>query len=105
MNEALRMKEAQRINELRRLALILRTEHPGDSEEMECAKHVGADAIERLTPTKPLVRTDVFGDRSPCCPNCYHSVTNYWVRGANPLHCQFCGQALDWGEEAEKPEK
>lgn len=100
MIDALRIHEAKRINELRRNALILRTAHPGDSEEMERAKHVGAEAIDRLTPTKPLEKTDIFGDRSPCCPSCYNSVTNYWVRGVNPLHCQFCGQALDWSEEA-----
>jgi hypothetical protein len=31
-----------------------------------------------------------------CCPTCGGPVTNYWVRGTVPKHCQFCGQALDW---------
>ena len=36
-----------------------------------------------------------------CCPTCGGPVTNYWVRGTVPRHCQFCGQALDWERRAE----
>lgn len=160
---------------------ILRTEHPGDSEAMELAKQMGAQALERqrmvficpvcahcghhipevaiktvpelsfrniipassidpsccpnchtpfnfvevdteketctlrgvkephfitkneaqkrMTPKRPSERADSFGDRSLCCPNCESPVTNYWARGVYPAHCQFCGQALDWGAQ------
>ena len=37
-----------------------------------------------------------------CCPTCSNPVTNYWVRGAKPKYCQFCGQALDWRKEAKE---
>lgn len=55
-------------------------------------------ALDRLTPQKPIEEADNFGDRLLCCPNCIGPVTNYWVPGMKPQHCQFCGQALDWEE-------
>lgn len=58
------------------------------------------DVHPRLTPEKPIEEADDFGDRSLCCPHCLGPVTNYWVPGTKPKHCQFCGQALDWGEGA-----
>lgn len=57
------------------------------------------EALERLTPKRPNERSDDFGDRSLCCPSCKMPVTNYWARGTYPKHCQFCGQALDWGAQ------
>ncbi len=80
---------------------ILRTEHRGDSEKMEASKHFGALALERMTPEKPEGKVDEFGDRYLGCPSCSGPVTNYWAPGTKPKHCQFCGQALDWREEAE----
>lgn len=71
----------------------------GDALLSEKAKK--CDAVERLTPQKPAEETDDFGDRSVCCPHCIGPVTNYWAPGTKPKHCQFCGQALDWGEEGE----
>lgn len=71
----------------------------GDYVDIEALK-VAADALDRLTPKKPITEADDFGDRSLCCPNCIGPVTNYWAPGTKPKHCQFCGQALDW-EEAE----
>lgn len=74
----------------------------GDFIDME-ALRVAAEACERLTPEKPQMKaTDGFAPEVAselCCPQCGGPVTNYWVRGAKPKHCQFCGQALDWGEE------
>jgi hypothetical protein len=55
-----------------------------------------AEALDRLTPKKPIETEDGFGDRELCCPHCIGPVTNYWVHGTVPKHCQFCGQALDW---------
>ena len=57
------------------------------------------------TPKKPELRAmegfaaEVASEL--CCPHCLGPVTNYWKPGTKPRHCQFCGQALDWGEEAE----
>lgn len=82
--------------------MILRTENPGDSERMELAKYLGAMALARLEPRMP--RMKAMEGFSPevaslaCCPLCGDPVTNYWVHGAKPAHCQFCGQAIDWRE-------
>lgn len=61
---------------------------------------LAVEALDRLTPEKPVEEADEFGDRPLCCPHCLGPVTNYWAPGTKPKHCQFCGQALDWGEEA-----
>lgn len=61
-----------------------------------------ADALDRLTPEKPIETEGSFGDRELCCPNCIGPVTNYWSPGTTPKHCQFCGQALDWEEGGAK---
>lgn len=85
--------------------MILRTKNPGDSERMELAKQLGAMALARLQPQAPRMRAmkgfapEVASEL--CCPLCGCPVTNYWVRGAKPAHCQFCGQTLDWGERGE----
>ncbi len=81
-------------------AKILRTENLGDSEQMELAKQMGAKALDRLTPKKPYMKAlegfDPEVASELACPTCGSPVTNYWVRGAKPAHCQFCGQAIDW---------
>lgn len=70
---------------------------------------VAVDACDRLTPEKPEMRAmqgfDPEVASELCCPHCLGPVTNYWVRGAKPKHCQFCGQAIDWGEEDQKHAK
>lgn len=65
-----------------------------------------ADALDRMTPKKPEMRADK--GYAPgvaahlCCPTCNSPVINYWKPETKPKHCQFCGQALDWEEEADK---
>lgn len=76
-------------------AKILRTENPGDSEQMELAKQMGARALDKQEPREPIEDDD----RLLCCPTCLGPVTNYWAPGTTPKHCQFCGQALDWDWE------
>ena len=71
----------------------------GDFIDTEALK-VAVDALDRLTPAKPIEEANEFDDRTVCCPNCIGPVTNYWAPGTMPKHCQFCGQALDWGEES-----
>lgn len=34
------------------------------------------------------------------CPTCGTPVINYWVRGAKPTQCQFCGRSLLGGGKA-----
>ena len=84
---------------------ILLTEQRGDSEDMELAKRMGAVALSRLRPKKPRMKAmEGFAPEVAselCCPTCTGPVTNYWVRGAKPKHCQFCGQAIDWEEETD----
>lgn len=81
--------------------IILRTEQIGDTEQMELAKLMGAVALSRLRPLPPRMKAmegfDPEVASELCCPTCCGPVVNYWVRGAKPRHCQFCGQALDWG--------
>lgn len=60
------------------------------------ALDMAVKALDRMIPKKPIEEADNFGDRSLCCPNCLCPVTNYWTPGTKPLHCQFCGQALEW---------
>lgn len=59
-------------------------------------------AIERLTPKEPEFKAMAGFEASVAshlaCPTCGGGVTNYWVPGTRPAHCQFCGQALKWEE-------
>ena len=63
-------------------------------------------AIEKQIPKapsmKPMAGFDPVVASHLACPTCGDGVTNYWVPGTKPKHCQFCGQALDWGEEADQ---
>ena len=68
--------------------------------ELACA------AIEKQIPKAPEWKAMDGFEASVAshlaCPTCGGGVTNYWVPGTKPRHCQFCGQALDWEEEAEQ---
>ena len=79
----------------------LRTERDNLQKVLLTVVEKKGDVYLRLTPEKPIEEADDFGDRSVCCPHCLGPVTNYWAPGTKPKHCQFCGQALDWGEESE----
>ena len=65
-------------------------------------------AVEKQIPKKPKMEAMEGFDPEVAshlvCPTCGNPVTNYWVRGAKPAHCQFCGQAIDWKEEGTKDE-
>jgi len=88
---------------------ILRTEHVGDSEEMELAKYQAALALEKQIPKKPAYVDTRFRNHgrriadgvslSKCykCPNCNLHIFHVFD---SDVHCKHCGQALDWGEEA-----
>ena len=81
-------------------AKILRRPDCWDSDPMQQAKQMGAQALDKQDPKEPIEDDD----RLLCCPTCLGPVTNYWAPGTTPKHCQFCGQALewDWGTEGNR---
>ena len=99
--------ETQDIETIRKDALrILRTECIGDSEFMELAKQLGADALAKEIPQKPNNKAtlSIYGDiTSHCgvCPSC--NEFQYFAKLPNKktyIHrCGECGQALDWGDD------
>lgn len=69
----------------------LKREYLGDSEYMELAKQMGANALEKQIAKKPKY---IEGDYDmPLCPNCGMSVDEN-----EEIHCSTCGQAIDWGD-------
>jgi hypothetical protein len=66
------------------------------------ALNLALQAIEKQIPHAPVMKAmegfDPEVASELACPTCGNPVTNYWVRGAKPAHCQFCGQAIDWEE-------
>lgn len=99
--------ETQNIETIRKDAVaILRTECIGDSEFMELAKQLGADALAKEIPQKPnnKATVSIYGDiTSHCgvCPSC--NEFQYFAKLPNKktyIHrCGECGQALDWGDD------
>ena len=85
---------------------ILRTEHIGDTEHMELAKHMGANALEKqTTPKKPVYNCN----RRALCPVCDGELYPKFLYVRRFKHqevriieqtpyCKHCGQALDWGK-------
>lgn len=83
---------------------ILQTEHLGDSESMELAKQMGAIALEKQIPKKPLTEIvnrgiDVSGeydiDYNYLCPTCNSVVGNFETEDIWCDFCDNCGQAID----------
>lgn len=95
----------EELNELKRTrAKIAKAAQIGDLDIIGWAEiGVAAEAIDKQIPEKPEMKAmkgfDPEVAAELCCPTCGGPVTNYWVRGAYPKHCQFCGQAIDWGKE------
>lgn len=82
---------------------------PEHREHYDCidpvneACQIGRKAISRVMIAKKpkMLAMQGFGEGAASflsCPTCRNSVTNYWVRGAKPKHCQFCGQLIDWSD-------
>ena len=88
---------------------MLRREFLGDSEYMELAKYMGANALEKQIPKKATEETinrgiDISGeydiDFNLCCPIC-GAVVGTFETGENEYfskYCYNCGQALDWSD-------
>ena len=56
---------------------------------------------ERNTAKEPEEIQDAFGDTRLICPNCRHSVINYFNRSRPPQFCMICGQRLKFKEDAQ----
>ena len=79
----------------------LKREYLGDSEFMELAKQMGANALRKQIPTKVTHEATLY--RCCTCPNCKNVVDEFIdFQGkktrVTPSYCKYCGQALDWGE-------
>ena len=84
----------------------LKREYLGDSEFMELAKQMGANALEKQIPKKATAETinrgiDISGeydiDFNLCCPVCGGVVGTFEgeVDEYFSKYCPDCGQALD----------
>lgn len=99
--------ETQDIETIRKDAVaILRTECIGDSEFMELAKQLGADALEKEIPQKPnnKVAVMIYGDITNYCGSCpscneIQCFTKLPNTKTYIHYCSVCGQALDWGDD------
>ena len=72
----------------------LKREYLGDSEFMELAKQMGANALEKQIPKKVITKRiteDLKLYHCPCCDVHYFQV--------GMKYCSCCGQALDWSVE------
>lgn len=79
-------------------ARVLNDEYCIYCENEDVLNKVKSATSRILQKKKPVWKDADFGNKTLSCPHCSNPVTNYWVRGANPAHCQFCGQALDWSD-------
>ena len=66
---------------------LLKMEMLGDSEQMECAKQIAVEALEKQIPKKPIIDEEKFA----ICPSCKADVTD--------IYCGVCGQRIDWSDE------
>ena len=83
----------------------LEKEYLGDSENMELAKQMGAIALEKQIPKKPIGKTETtFGDVCIVCPNCENrGLANPFAKSRVYDYCPKCGQALDWSDTYDQP--
>lgn len=82
----------------------LKREFLGDSEFMELAKQMGANALEKQIPKKPIKKNPICYAKTKdgqeyfafdyFCPNCNERIKRF------EHHCP-CGQAILWESEAE----
>ena len=81
---------------------LLKMEMLGDSEQMECAKKIAVEALNKQIPKKIIcevveIKSEVKQGyiRYLKCPNCKRNIDE-----ENTVHfCTYCGQALDWSDE------
>lgn len=71
--------------------ITLKREQFGDSEFMELAKQMGANALRKQIPKKVEEWLPFFKAK---CPSCNGHIEAH----ASNLYCCRCGQALDWSD-------
>ena len=79
----------------------LKRECLGDSEFMELAKQMGANALRKQIPTKVTHEATLY--KCCTCPNCKNVVDAFidfqdQKTRVTPSYCKYCGQALDWSD-------
>lgn len=79
----------------------LKREYLGDSEFMELAKQMGANALRKQIPTKVTHEATLY--KCCTCPNCKNVVDDFidfqdQKTRVTPSYCKYCGQALDWSD-------
>lgn len=81
---------------------ILKMEMLGDSEQMEYAKQIAIEALEKQIPKKPKSYLVNMKHIDFLCPNCkkriISKVDGEWLAGKNQKFCDECGQSLDFGD-------
>ena len=85
----------------------LKREYLGDSEFMELAKQMGANALRKQIPTKVTHEASLY--KCCTCPNCKNVVDKFEKWGERAVritykYCHCCGQNLDWLDETRTPQ-
>ena len=79
----------------------LKRECLGDSEFMELAKQMGANALRKQIPKKVTHEATLY--KCCTCPNCKNVVDEFTEFMGHrcrvtPVYCKYCGQALVWSD-------
>ena len=92
---------------------ILRTECIGDSEYMELAKQMGANALAKQIPKKPRIivhkymyHEEEISANFTHCPCCFDDIQLGYLDtlvDKDTPYCRRCGQALDWSDTYDRP--
>lgn len=78
---------------------ILKMEMLGDSEQMEYAKQIVIEALEKQIPKKPIEKEVIGASMTGYkykgqCPKCSSTVSQYTGN-----YCPNCGKKIDWSEQ------
>lgn len=76
----------------------LKREYLGDSEYMELAKQMGAKALEKQIPKKPLENRYPWCVCPACAGSVYVEKVQEHIQNNENTYCEHCGQALDWSD-------
>ena len=83
------MANGGKIMTLQEAITTLKREYLGDSEFMELAKQMGANALDKQIPKKPI--EDGYYDLPCVCPNCGSNVANEDGNDYQFKYCYHCG--------------
>ena len=80
------------------------------AEEIADAMQMAIEALEKQIPKPVQYETDYtwgIGNKQPICPECESDVSKIVffpvdeVEAKSCSYCEFCGQAIDWGDKDE----